>query len=402
MRRTTLLMTVSVISTQVCADITGFVQLRQSERTRSLPEDLAIEARGTMVQQLEGELLYERRIGDELDATGRLVTGYDSAVQEDLTKVREAFVGWTPSGSWNLRVGRQVLTWGVSDYLYVNDIFPKNYDAFFSGATFDRIKEPVDALRAVGRWNSADVEVVVSRSRTDEGPLAQRFAATFPTRVASELHDDNAADVAVRLSRHVSGWDLSGYLASFRSREGRFFVSPAGLSYDTPRTSHVGVSIAGNFAAGVMWAEAAWRQADDKQSGVVSRYSVGHSLKSIIGYAREIGADSTISSQLHLERPLDRRRYGQTLAPGVRPVDSVISTWYLRAERRWMNQTLRAGLQCFLGNEGDSHFNPFAHWSPADGWSVEAGANALSGRPDTRLGAIRDDSNLYVLTRYSF
>jgi hypothetical protein len=134
----------------------------------------------------------------------------------------------------------------------------------------------------------------------------------------------------------------------------------------------------------------------------VNRHFLGSSAKLIAGYSREIGTDLTASAQLQLEAATSRQHYLDSLAPGLRPLKAISSTLHLRVHGSWMNQTLGGGAQVFLGNEGDSHFNPFVSWSPADGWTVEGGANLFNGRSDTRYGALQDDSNVYVLGRYSF
>lgn len=402
MRRTLVGMAIGAMCTSAEAELTGFVQLRQSERTGSVPASAQVEARGTMVQQLEAELLYEHRL-DNLTAAGRLVTGYDSAISSELSTIREAYVDWAASSMWNFRAGRQVMTWGVSDYLYVNDIFPKNFDAFFSGAVFDRLKEPVDALRALTYVaDSTELEVVISRSRSDRTPGAARFTGAHVMLGSVEQRDSDSPDIAARASRHVSGWDLAGYVASFRSREARHYLTPGGLAHDYPRLDHLGVSASSNFASGVLWVEAAVRKGSERQERVVSRYYLGSSARSIVGYSREVGPDFTATVQLQLEAPLNRDRYRGNLAAGVRSVSTVAGMLYLRLDRRWANQTRQLGVQAFLGDEGDSHVNPFMSWSPFDGLTLEAGGHLFSGQFDTRFGNVEHDSNIYALSRYSF
>ena len=44
--------------------------------------------------------------------------------------VREAYID-SSSGPVDLRLGRQIITWGVGDLIFLNDVFPKDYAAFF-------------------------------------------------------------------------------------------------------------------------------------------------------------------------------------------------------------------------------------------------------------------------------
>lgn len=382
--------------------VSGFAQLRHVQRLQG-GTCQSLEACDTMADEIQGELLLEHRASGSLSGSLRVEALHDSAISESHVRVREGFVDWSPSGELNLKLGRQVLTWGVSDYLYVNDVFPKNYDSFFTGGGFDRMKEPVDAARAAWHVADADLEAVVSRSKADRSPDARRFAAMGMSSPAVEMGDaDDQADVALKISSHAGGWDWAGYAASLHSREARYFMDSSGLRFDRPRLQHLGLSLTGNAVGGLVWVEGALRHAEDDRLSVVSRHFVSSTVKLIGGYSREVGSDVTASVQLQVEGVTSRDRYLTSLAQGVRPLDPVSTTLHLRLHGRWNNQTLGAGAQLFAGNEGDSHFNPFVSWSPADGWAIEGGANVFSGRPDTRYGALQDDSNVYVLGRYSF
>jgi hypothetical protein len=403
MRQTILGLMAAVACASSHAGLTGFAQLRQAQRPGSLADCSRVAACSTLAREAQLELLHEQRFGSRFNTTVRLDAVHDDAVRARDVDVREAFFDWAATPALDLKAGRQVITWGVSDYLYVNDIFPKNYDSFFTGGSFDRMKEPVDALKALARTGSVDVEVVLARSKADTLPAAERFTATAATSGALEDDNGRRPDLAAKVAAQWAGWDVAAHAARFRSREPRLSMTGAGLRFDQPRTDHLGVSATGNLAAGLGWVEAAVRRVSTGQPGtVVDRQFLGSAARMIAGYSREVGPDLTASAQLQVEGTTDRGRYAASLAPGVRPLRRLTSIVHLRALGRWRNQTLGAGLQAFLGSEGDSHFNPFLAWSPADGWSLEGGANLFRGQPDTRYGAFRDDSNVYVLGRYSF
>lgn len=403
MRRVIISVMATVIPIPASADVTGFAQMRQTQRLHSLDDCNPVAGCTTMVQEIRAELLIEQHLTNQFAATARLEGLYDHAVSDEKAVVREAFIDWAPASALNIKLGRQVLTWGVSDYLYVNDIFPKNYDAFFTGAGFDRIKEPVDAASVIGHAGGVDLEMVISKSKADISPSALRFTALkMSTRAISVEDADDRADVAAKLSTNVGGWDMAAYAASFRARDQRYFMDAIGLRYDRPRTHHLGVSFTGNFATGLAWAEAALRDTSQEQNSVVSRHFIGSAAKFIAGYSREIGADLTALAQMQIEAPLEHADYADSLATEVRPLKRVASTLHLQLQAHWLNQTLSAGTQLFAGNEHDTHLNPFMRWSPADGWVIEGGVNLFNGKSYTRYGAFKDDSNAYTLVRHSF
>ncbi|MDP2700522.1 MAG: hypothetical protein Q8P98_00465, partial [Candidatus Rokubacteria bacterium] len=74
----------------------------------------------------KGEMIFDA-LGPEVD--GELREGYlDLAL-----------------GLLDLRIGRQVITWGVGDLVFVNDVFPKDWVAFISGLPLEYLKKGSDA-----------------------------------------------------------------------------------------------------------------------------------------------------------------------------------------------------------------------------------------------------------------
>ena len=66
---------------------------------------------------------------------------YDHISDEPELELREGYIDFT-SPKWDARIGRQVITWGLGDLLFINDVFPKDYEAFFSGRPPCRCSAP--------------------------------------------------------------------------------------------------------------------------------------------------------------------------------------------------------------------------------------------------------------------
>jgi len=60
--------------------------------------------------------------------------------------LREAYAGFR-TGRLDLRLGWQIVTWGVGDLFFINDVFPKDWESFFSGRPMEYLKRGVDAVR---------------------------------------------------------------------------------------------------------------------------------------------------------------------------------------------------------------------------------------------------------------
>jgi hypothetical protein len=69
--------------------------------------------------QARGDLLY-----DDL-ATDRGKVDLDNG--DGFFDLRELNVLFTPIDWSDVKIGRQILTWGTGDLLFINDLFPKDY-----------------------------------------------------------------------------------------------------------------------------------------------------------------------------------------------------------------------------------------------------------------------------------
>jgi|GEM_PF-5005137 len=128
----------------------GFVDARYGMRTQSDPHnsqeilnELRVQLKSTWSHNLftatvRSDFLYDK-VADQHDRID-LETG------EGPVDLREFNVLFTPADFMDVKVGRQILTWGTGDLLFVNDVFPKDWKSFFSGRDEDYLKAPSDAL----------------------------------------------------------------------------------------------------------------------------------------------------------------------------------------------------------------------------------------------------------------
>ena len=128
---------------------TGFFDLRYGARTQDnslMPRDILGEGRlhleagfGTTIQT---RIAFDV-VGDAV-ASDHSVDLHAGAGAFDL---REANISFSPFQSMDVKVGRQILTWGTGDLLFINDIFPKDYESFVIGRDIEYLKAPSDAVK---------------------------------------------------------------------------------------------------------------------------------------------------------------------------------------------------------------------------------------------------------------
>ncbi len=127
-------------------------------------------------------------------------------------QLREAYASYT-SDHWNVRAGRQIITWGVADALRLTDIIsPMDYTEFLA-QDYDDIRIPVNGIRAKysgSRWCAEAVAVPVPSFF--EMPSDPKNPWAFPAVLAGG--DKPSAKIANmeyggRMSFFLSGVDFS-------------------------------------------------------------------------------------------------------------------------------------------------------------------------------------------------
>ena len=98
----------------------GFVEARAGFR---LQNDLYEKDMSIMETRYQFDLFSMRDWGD-VTLKGDLYG--DAVTSQVIFDLREANIFLRPSDLVDLKVGRQVLTWGTGDMIFINDLFPKD------------------------------------------------------------------------------------------------------------------------------------------------------------------------------------------------------------------------------------------------------------------------------------
>ena len=100
---------------------------------------------------------------------------YDHIDEKAQIELREGYIDYIEK-KWDLRAGRQIITWGLGDLIFINDVFPKDYEAFFSGRPMEYMKKGVDGVK-IGYYPSfASFELItIPIFEPNNYPNAKRF-----------------------------------------------------------------------------------------------------------------------------------------------------------------------------------------------------------------------------------
>ncbi len=340
--------------------------------------------------------------------------GLDLRRGEGPIDLRSAYVSFSPLPALDLKVGRQVLTWGTGDQLFINDMFPKDWESFFVGRDTEYLKAPSNAARASLFLDAFNLDLVYTpRFNPDRyidgqrisyyNPLLGRTAGRDDT-LSADLPSDWFGDdeMALRLYRNVSGVELAAY-----AYDG-YWKSPGGFSFVDrealfPDLSVYGASARGSWGPGIGNVEVGYYDSKEDQDGDDPEIK-NSQLRFLAGYELELLKNFTVGGQYYLERMLDYEAYKDSLPPGSNKADENRHVLTLRLTRLYWMQTLELSLFTFYSpSDEDAYLRPKATYDLTDQWRLEVGGNLFYGEENhTFFGQFQDNTNAYAGVRYSF
>ncbi len=331
--------------------------------------------------------------------------------------LREVYIAFSPLKFMDVKVGRQILTWGTGDLVFINDLFPKDWQAFFIGRDMEYLKAPSDAAKFSFFTDWANVDVVFTPrfdpDRYIRGRRISYWSNTLGRRVGQDAVVDadepsgwfNDSEWAVRVSKNIRGYELAayGYWGYWKSPAG---FDPARSRATFPRLGVYGASARGQFAGGIANVEAGYydsRQDADGDNPFIDNGQV----RMLLGYERDlprIAKDLKLGVQYYVELMTDYGQYRRNLPAGMMAKDHARHMITLRITKLLMNQDLTLSLFAFYSpTDGDAYIRPNVRYKIDDHWTAEIGGNVFFGADNhTFFGQFGRNSNIYAALRYGF
>lgn len=327
--------------------------------------------------------------------------------------LREANVFARPTDYMDVKVGRQILTWGTGDLIFINDLFPKDWESFFIGRDTEYLKAPSDAAKIslFGDWANLDVAFTprFDPDRFIDGRRISYWNSNLGRTAGQDaiVHTDKPndwfgdAELAARIYKNIHNYELAlyGYQGYWKSSGGQ---NAAMTQATFPDLNVYGASVRGTVAKGIGNLEAGYYESADDRSGDDPLIN-NSEMRYLAGYTQEIGRDFTMGVQYYVEQMLDFSAYKTNLPSGpARDRDRHVTT--LRLTKLLMNQNLRCSLfTYYCPSDKDVYVRPNVNYKVSDNLAVEAGGNIFFGDyPNTFFGQFHDNTNLYLGLRYSF
>jgi hypothetical protein len=337
---------------------------------------------------------------------------HDAIARSAELEVREASLDYG-TGLLEFRAGRQIITWGVGDLIFINDLFPKNYTALFSGRPLEYLKIGSDAIKATLFTGPVFADwVIVPFFQEDILPGQNRFFLFDPypalphTTVKPRAEIENT-ELALRLYRTVLGFDTAIYTyKGFFKAPGMRPNSPSSPSEVTlifPRLAVYGASAQGSALGGVISFEAGYYDSIRDRSGRDPALA-NSTVRYLAGYQRQLWSEFTAGLQYYGEWMADYGPYRDTLTAGFPAQDRLRQLLTLRLTQLLRYQTLKLSLFAFVSpTDQDYYLIPEVRYSFTDALWGAAGMNIFGGKENTTFfGQMDKNDNLYLTARYEF
>lgn len=393
--------------------INGFWDTRGGIRTQSDPHQDRFSLGETRLQfELQKEIgpVTARLVSDFLYDALAPTQNINLETGTGWIDLREANIAFSPFSFADLKIGRQILTWGTGDLIFINDLFPKDWRSFFVGREVEYLKAPSDAIKTSFFSDYANLDVIFT-PRFDPDRFINGERVSYFNPGLGEIAGQNAV---VRVDRPDSAeWSFRLYqtigvneLAIYGYNG--FWKSPASLNPTTgeatyPDLSTIGASLRRPFLKGIANIEVGYYHSPDSDNG--SNPLVRNSeMRFLLGYEQEIVKNLSLGLQYYVEWMQDYDNYENTLPQGIPKRDEDRHLLTTRLTWLTLKQNLIWSLFVFYSpSDQDVYFRPKIHYKITDHWSTELGGNFFTGEKiHTFFGQFKNNNNVYAAFRYSF
>ena len=329
---------------------------------------------------------------------------YDGVQSQWRGQIRELNWQGKVSDNWDLKVGQQVLTWGTGDYVFVNDLFAKDWQSFFAGRDDEYLKAPQLGIKASGYFDKFSVDLVYSPSFTADTYIDGSVFSYYnyqPGAMDVGQFEPSSPESAIRIKINqdqteyafygYSGFEKSPLSAQvIQGQEGQLI----GFAPYFAPLNVIGASVRMPAAVGLFNAEVGHYNTSDSdgQNPLVSN----DQWKVLVGYEQELMPNVTGSLQWLYEYILDRevgesnQQHRSTVTAQVR----------VTAIQNKLNVQF---FNFYSPSDKDGYARVRVNYKITDTWQVSGGLNHFWGdQPDSFFGQFEDASNAFVSARFYF
>jgi len=333
---------------------------------------------------------------------------------DDWLDLRHLNISFTPIDFMDVKIGRQIVTWGTGDLIFINDLFPKDWNAFFIGRKDDYLKAPSDAIKLTLFHDVVNLDIVYTpifdADRYVDGkrvsfyhPQLNRIAgvnSTFSVEQTDKLFASQ--EFALRAFRNLANYEFAAY-----AYQG-YWKSPMGIDsrnavFIFPRLSVLGASVRGPLFDGIVNIEFGRYRSGDDISGNNSLIP-NSEFRGLLGYAQEVVSDLTASVQYYLRKKAEYNNYRVALVDGMSAEQEYRHEVSLRLTGMAISQKIVwTVFSLYAPRDEDGFIRSSVKYQQDDHWSYTLGGNLFFGESiSTDNGQFQNNDNIYFALRFGY
>jgi hypothetical protein len=338
---------------------------------------------------------------------------YDGISSRLETDIRDLSAAFTLGQNLDVKLGRQIQTWGTGDLVFLNDLFPKDWVSFFAGREDEYLKSPGNSIRLTRFSSVVNVDFVWTPKFEPDNyltgerfsffsPLAGGNVAPEPPLSGIEPSDSlSNGEFALRLFHNAKGREYALY--AYRG----FFKTPNALTEAlqptfAPMTS-LGASLRQPLGTGLFNAEVSWYISNDDRDGD-NPLIPNDQVRLLAGYEWEALSNFTVGFQYYLELTLDHQALiDNSPFPEFEPDEFRHLLTNRLTYRGGRDKHIWSLFTFYSPSDNDAYLRPVYNYRHNDQWSMTAGANLFGGEEShTFFSQFEDASNVYLRLRFNF
>ncbi|CAK8711797.1 Porin [Candidatus Electrothrix laxa] len=338
----------------------------------------------------------------------------DAVTEELEADIRNLSLSFSPSDMVDIKLGRMVSTWGTGDLVFINDMFPKDWQSFFIGRDDEYLKQASNSIRTGLFLGDYTINLVYTpRFQGSEFVSGERLSYFNPGAgqivgqnmvMADEAPDAYFEDdeTSVRLSKRFGRVEtaLYGYMGFWQEPEGMDATTGKAIY---PRLNVWGASARSPMLGGIGNFEVGYYDSFDDDDGL-NPYIRPSEYRFLVSFERELAHELTGGFQYYMEVIDEYDNYEQTVVSGMEARDEYRQMLTMRLTKLMMQQTLTLSFFVYYSpTDNDGYVRPKFKYKLNDNWLVDGGFNLFFGENEhTFWGRFEDNSNAFVGVRYSF
>ena len=379
----------------------------------------------TATEQTASETRFQLRaehFGDRGEFFARLDFVYDGADSSNYDwELREAYFKFRLGSNLDFKVGRQIVTWGTGDLIFINDVFAKDYRSFFVGRDDQYLKAPQNAIRGTYYSGLGSLDLVWSPTfepnRLPTGRKLSYYNPFMGAYVGEGFYFDpptpeskfENSEIAMRFSRTFGSFTTAAYFYKgfYKNPRGAAMVQVDGIMTAMPvypKLNVYGASVRGPWAGGILWLEGGYFDSRDDQDGD-DPLMPNSSVTGLVGFERQIATNLTANVQWQADYMLDHDTYAmQQEGMNAYVRDEVRHLLTSRITKLLMDENLTlSGFVFYSPTDEDVYGRLSASYKYTDEIILAIGGNIFDGNYGaTDFGQFALNDNIYVKMTYGF